>query len=185
MLAKWLGVTLVCAGLAACGTGHATFDVDVYSWLKGSTNDTIFYGAPPGLGNVTVSNTPQKLDLLPGAGSSFVDTVRIQGTMDLRNQSGSGSVALQIYLAADSAGTYASTAALFSPAPQANVSNTNTSTITLAIPNLSATLDSLFTSSQVWVRLAATVSNPGVATLQGKGVLTSLNLHLVVSEKVF
>ncbi|HUK21443.1 MAG TPA: hypothetical protein VLV45_07785 [Gemmatimonadales bacterium] len=185
MFSKWLGVTLVCAGLAACGTGHATFDVDVYSWLEGSTNDTIPYGAPPGLGTVTISNAPQKLDLLPGAGSSFVDTVRINGTMDARNATGSGSIAFQVYLAADSAGTYAPGAALFNPPPSANVSGANTSVITLTIPNLSQTLDSLFTNSQVWIRLAATVSNPGVSLLQGKAVLTSLNLHLVVSEKVF
>jgi hypothetical protein len=186
MYAKWLGMTLVAASLlTGCGTGNATFDVDVYSWLNGTTNDTLAYGPLPGPGTVTINNTPQKLSLLPGVGSSFVDTVRVTGMVDLRNQTGSGSVALQIYLAADSAGTSSPSAAVFSPAPSATVNGSNTSVLLLSIPNLSAQLDSLFTKSEVWVKLAATVTNSGIAPLQGKAVLTGLQLHVVVNDKIF
>ncbi len=186
MIGKWIGVSLVAtAMLAGCGQGTVGFDVDLYSWLTGASKDTIPYAAPPGASNLAVSNTPQKISLLPGVGSSLVDTVRITGTMDLRNQSGSGTLGLQMYLAADSAGTYAASAGVFNPLPSASVSGTNTSVLTLTIPNLSARLDSLFTASTIWVRMVASVSNPGLTLLQGKAVLTGLQLRLVVQDKLF
>jgi hypothetical protein len=186
MVGKWLGVSFVAAVLVAgCGQGTAGFDVDLYSFLTGAGKDTIPYAAPPGASNLVVSNPPQKVSLLPGLGSSFIDTARITGTMDLRNQLGSGTLGLQIYLAADSAGTYAASAAVFNPVPSAAISGTNTSVLTFGIPNLTGQLDSLFTSSSLWVRLEASVSNPGLTLLQGKAVLTGLELRLVVRDKLF
>src|SRR2546430_11874390 len=45
MKAKWLGVALGCAvlagGAAGCGQGRAIFNVDVYSFLKGTGRDTL------------------------------------------------------------------------------------------------------------------------------------------------
>lgn len=185
MVGKWVRLSLVAAALAAgCGQGTLGFDVDVYSWLKGTGKDTLPYAAPAAT-SIDTANTPQKISLLPGAGSSFVDTVRISGTMDLINQSGAGTLALQIYLAADSAGTYSASAGVFNPKPSASVSGTNTSVLTFAVPNLAARLDSLFTKSEVWVRLQASVSNPGVTTLQGKAVLSGLQVRAVVQDKLF
>ena len=153
MVGKWLGVSVVAAVLVAgCGQGNIGFDIDLYSFLTGAGKDTIPYAALPST-SINASNAPQKVNLGPGLGSSLVDTVRLSGTMDLRNQTGTGTVALQIYLAADSVGTLAPNAALFNPAPSAAVSGTNTSVLTFTIPNLTARLDSLFTSSAIWVRM--------------------------------
>ncbi len=188
MKARWLGSALTAAALVAgCGQGRAIFNVDVYSWLKGSTNDTVPYAAPPLASSFAASNTPQKISLVPGAGSSFVDTVKVTGTADFRNQSGGpGTIAFQVYLASDSAGTYAATRdSMFNPAPSATVSGANTTSIAFGVPNLSPSGDSLFTKSEVWVRIVATVSNSGATLMQGKAVLTGLLLRVVVQDKIF
>jgi hypothetical protein len=186
MVGKWLGVSVVAAVLVAgCGQGTAGFDVDLYSFLTGAGNNAIPYFALPNT-SISAANTATKVNLLPGLGSSLVDTVRISGTMDLRNQTGSGTVGLQIFLAADSAGTSAASAAVFNPVPSAAVSGANTSVLTFTIPNLTGQLDSLFTKSSIWVRMQASVSNPSLTTsVQGTAVLTGLQLRLVVQDKVF
>src|SRR2546429_9536313 len=104
MKAKWLGLALVSAAVAAgCGEGRAIFNVDVYSFLKGTGRDTVPYLVPPGLSG-SGSSTPQKINL-PGAGSSIVDSVRALGTSDLINATGSGSPGPQGVLAPRSART--------------------------------------------------------------------------------
>src|SRR5438132_10928301 len=103
MKAKWLGLALVSAAVAAgCGEGRAIFNVDVYSFLKGTGRDTVPYLVPPGLSG-SGSSTPQKINL-PGAGSSIVDSVRALGPIDLIKATGPGSLGLQVFLARDSAG---------------------------------------------------------------------------------
>ena len=104
MKAKWLGAALWCVVLAGCGQGRAIFNVDVHSFLKGTGSDTVPYFLPPGISGDTAS-TPQKVNL-PGVGSSIVDSVRAFGTIDLRNATGSGSIGLQVYLAAGSDNEY-------------------------------------------------------------------------------
>ena len=146
MKAKWLGLALVSAAVAAgCGEGRAIFNVDVYSFLKGTGRDTVPYLVPPGLSGSGTS-TPQKINL-PGAGSSIVDSVRALGTIDLINATGSGSLGLQVFLAADSAGTY-NPAALAITVPTKNVSPATTTPDTIR-GDLSAALDTLFTKSQL------------------------------------
>src|SRR2546425_10996430 len=104
MKAKWLGLALASAAVAAgCGEGRAIFNVDVYSFLKGTGRDTVPYLVPPGLSGSGTS-TPQKINL-PGAGSSIVDSVRALGTIDLINATGSGSLRPQGVLPADPART--------------------------------------------------------------------------------
>src|SRR3989449_3257259 len=173
MKAKWLGLALVSAAVAVgCGEGRAIFNVDVYSFLKGTGSDTVPYFVPPGP-PVSGASTPRKINL-PGAGSSIVDTVRAFGTVDLRNATGSGTIGLQVYLAADSASTY-NAAAVAINVPTKGVSGANIVPDTIRA-DLSAAFDSLFTKSQLWIRFAATGSNSGVTLLQGKAVLTSLLL---------
>src|SRR5256886_13429414 len=91
MKAKWHVVALGCAVVAAgCGQGRAIFNVDVYSFLKGTGKDTLrlppdpLPPLPPST-TVTDSVTPIAVNL-PGAGSSIVDTVRLIGTLDVTNQ---------------------------------------------------------------------------------------------------
>ncbi len=183
MKAKLLGVALGCAVVAAgCGQGRAIFNVDVYSFLKGTGSDTVPYFLPPGISGDTAS-TPQKVNL-PGVGSSIVDSVRAFGTIDLRNATGSGSIGLQVYLAADSSGTF-NPSALAITVPTKTVSGT-TVTPDIVQADLTAAFDSLFTKSQLWIRFVANGSaDPGITPLQGKAVLTSLQLTVIISDKFF
>src|SRR5438034_3543430 len=182
MKAKWLGLALVSAAVAAgCGEGRAIFNVDVYSFLKGTGRDTVPYLVPPGLSG-SGSSTPQKINL-PGAGSSIVDSVRALGTIDLINATGSGSLGLQVFLAADSAGTY-NAAALAISVPAKNVSPASTTPDTIR-GDLSAALNALFTKSQLWIRFGASASNAGLTPLQGKAALKSLLLTVIIKDKFF
>src|SRR2546426_12668134 len=86
MKAKWLGLALVSAAVAAgCGEGRAIFNVDVYSFLKGTGRDTVPY-LVPGLSG-SGSSIPQKINL-PGAGSAIVDSVRALRKLELINSTG-------------------------------------------------------------------------------------------------
>ena len=188
MNSKRLGIAVALAGGAvACGQGRAIFNVDIYSFLKGSVKDTVPYAAPPLTPNFTASNTPQKINLVPGLGSSGIDTVKVTGSADLRNQSGGpGTLRFQVYLASDSAGTYAAGRdSMFNPVPSGSVSGATTTPIVFGAPNLSPTGNALFTKSAIWVRIVATVSNPTATLLQGKAVLTGLQLRVVVQDKIF
>lgn len=177
MNAKLVGMMLLTALAAGCGEGRAIFNVDVHSFLKPGGRDTIPYFVPP-LTSATAS-TAQRIDL-PGAGSSLVDTVHAVGTAKFLNTSGSGTIRLQLYVATDSAGTYNPSALAIdlppSPVPGPDV------TINA---DLSSAVNSVFTQSVLWARLAAGGTNPGATPLQGKMVLTSLNLRVVVQDKIF
>ncbi len=114
----WLAGLGGLAGLlAGCGSGSLVVNVDVYSFLKGTGQDTVVYAIPPNTSNTVASSTPQKVST-PGAGSSLVDSVLIFGTLNLQNQSGTGTLGLQLFIAADSAGTYNPSAAGLTVAPK-------------------------------------------------------------------
>ena len=184
MKVKWLGVLLLSAAVAAaCGEGRAIFNVDVYSFLQGTGKDTVSYFVPAGV-SASASSAPQKVNL-PGVGSSLVDSVRAFGTADLRNATGAGTIGLQVYLAADSAGTF-NPSALALTVPTKNVSGTSTTADTIR-GDISAALNALFTTSQLWFRFQATASNPppSVTLLQGKAVLSSLLLTVIIEDKFF
>jgi hypothetical protein len=180
MRAKWLWIAALAGSAVGCGQGHAIFNVDVYSFIKGSGQDTIPYFVPPGADSA--SSTPQRIDL-PGAGSSFVDSVIVSGSMNLENQAGAGTIGLQLFLAADSAGTFTS-GALALTVPDAAVSGTATTPDTI-IGRFNAGVIQLFTGSQVWIRFQAKGTNPGLTLLQGNAVLKSLWLTVVINDKLF
>lgn len=184
MRAQWIWVAGLAGLGAGCGGGHAIFNVDVYSFMKGMGHDTIPYFAPPGTSVPPVSIVPQKVSL-PGAGKSLTLSAALQGSANLVNATGSGTIGLQIYLAADSLGTYAPSAAVLNPAVSGSVSPGTTTPVSFAIPDLGATIDSLFTKSALWVRTEATVSNSGATLMQGKAALTSLRVTVVLQDKFF
>src|SRR5947208_8697619 len=100
MKAKWLGVALGCAVVAAgCGQGRAIFNVDVYSFIKGTGSDTRAYAVPPGVSG-SAGTTPRKISL-PGVGSSIVDSVRAFGTLDLTILTASGTTGSKSYFPPD------------------------------------------------------------------------------------
>ncbi len=187
----WIGVALLAAGLAAgCGQGRAIFTVDVYSWLGGSPKDTVHYIVPGTTSNFAVPTPSIKIDLPPGLGSSFIDTVKVTGMADFHNDSGGpGTLAFQVYLASDSLGTFNSATRDSIFAPAVSVSLAAGPNSQLGIPlnanNLSPRGDSLFTKSAIWIRLAATVSNSGGTFMGGRAVLTGLILRVVVEDKLF
>jgi len=176
MKAKWAGMVLLALG-AGCGQGRAIFNVDVLSFLKPTGRDTVPYLVPP-LTSATAS-TVQKISL-PGVGSSIVDTVHAVGTATFINSGGSGTIQLQLYVATDSAGTYNASALAIS-LPASSVPGPD---VTIDA-DLSSAVNSVFTSSQLWARVVAGGTNPGATTLQGKMVLKSLNLRIVVQDKLF
>ena len=168
--------------VAACGPGRAIFNVDVYSFMAGTGKDTIPYLIPPAT-SATVS-TFQKITLPPGFGSSGVDSVRItSGNANLINASGTGTIGFQLFFAADSAGTISAPAALNIPA----TSVTGAQTVPVPISgDLSSAVDSLFTQATVWMRIAATGTNVSLTTaVTGKGVITALQIRIVLRDKIF
>jgi len=181
MRTKLFGALLVAAVAGvACGLGHAILVVDVYSFIKGSGEDTIPYFVPPG--SISASNTPKKISL-PGAAASVVDSVTVFGTLDLRNQTGAGTIGLQLYLAADSAGSYQSSALVLNVPPKP-VSGAATVKDTI-IGRLAPGADSLFRRDEIWFRMQASGTNGGATLMQGAAVLQSLQLTIVVNDKIF
>src|SRR5256885_16044186 len=90
-------------GAAGCGQGRAIFNVDVYSFLKGTGRDTLrlppdpLPPLPPST-TVTDSVTPIAVHL-PGAGSSIVDTVRLLGTLAVTSPTSACPLTYQIFFA--------------------------------------------------------------------------------------
>jgi hypothetical protein len=185
---KFLGMAIVLAAVGvACGQGRVIFNVDVFSWLNGSVNDTVPYAAPP-FASLDTTNAAQKITLVPGLGSSGIDTVKVSGTADVRNQTGGpGTLRLQMYLATDSAGTYgAGKDSLFTTGNTVNLTaGVNTQVLPLNVANLSPSGNALFNKSAIWIRIAARITNSSGAVMQGKIVLTSLNLRVVVQDNIF
>src|SRR6266480_2922893 len=183
MKAKWLGAALGCAVVAAgCGQGRAIFNVDVYSFIKGTGSDTRSYTVPPGVSG-SAGTTPQKISL-PGVGSSIVDSVRAFGTLDLRNATGSGTIGLDVYLATDAISTLNASAKAIT-VPTKTVSGTSTTPDTIRA-DLTTAFNSLFAGTDLWVRFVANGSaDPGITPLQGKAVLTTLQLTVIISDKFF
>lgn len=177
MRVKWLGVMMLAALGAGCGEGNAIFVVDAYSFIQGTGADTVPYFIPPGTADTV--NVPQRISL-PGIGSSIVDSVGVVGVLDLENRTGDGTIGLQLLLSADSAGPY--TLAL-------DVAPTTVSGLgTFPAPiqgKLRPEADSLFAGSELWVQIQATGTNGGLELVEGDGVLKSLVLTVVISDKLF
>jgi hypothetical protein len=180
MRAKWLRVAWLASAVAGCGQGHVIFNVDVYSFIKGTGQDTIPYFVVTGTDSA--SSTPQRIDL-PGVGSSFVDSILVNGKVNFENDSGAGTIGLQMYLAGDSAGTFNSSA-LALTVPDAAVSGNGVTPDTI-VGRLNAAVLQLFTGRQVWVRFQARGTNPGLTLLAGKAVFKTLWLTVVVNDKFF
>jgi hypothetical protein len=191
--AVWLaGLGGLGSFLAACGGGSVIITLDVYSFIKGTGKDTVPYYVPVP-GTLDTASAPQVVRLF-GAGSSIVDSVIIAGTANLVNQTGAGTLAFKLYLAADAAGTRLP-GALALAVPAKAVSGATTVVDTISCPPrpssclLSSSANSLFTKDSVWVRVAVTASNTGTGPLPppfgGTMALSSLRLTVVTKPKLF
>jgi hypothetical protein len=168
--------------VTACGEGRAIFNIDVYSFMAGTGRDTIPYAVLP---FSTASGSKElKINLPPGFGKSSVDSVRItSGGGSLINAGGTGNIGFQLYVAADSLGTFNAGALALSVPP---VTVTGAQTVPVVIfGDLSAAVDSLFTLPAVWIRLAATGTNTGPTLLSGRMAITALQLRVVLKDKIF
>ena len=193
MREKWLCVLWIAALAAlasACGKGEAIFNIDVYSFIKGSGKETVPY-AVLSIGTVDTSSAPQLIRLL-GAGSSLVDSVLLSGSDTVNNQSGSGTLAFKLYLAADSAGTRQPGALALSVAATAVSGTTPRPLDPISCPParptsclLLSSANPLFTKDSVWARIAVTVSNTGGTPFAGQVILRSLTLSVFINDKIF
>jgi len=167
--------------VAACGRGKAIFNVDVYSFMAGTGKDMIPYAILPSTSSS--ASTYQRILLPPGFGGSIVDSVRITtGNANLINSAGTGTIGLQLFFAADSAGTTTAPAALNIPA----TSVSGAQTVPVAISgDLSTAVNSVFTKDTLWMRITATGTNPGLTTLSGKAAITALVIRVVLQDKIF
>lgn len=177
-----VGLVAIGAFAAACGGGHLVFNVDVYSFIKGTGQDTAHYVIPPSL-TVDTGTVPQNVNT-PGAGSSLVDSVLVLASVNLQNTSGTGTIGLQLFVASDSLGTYSPSAAALTLAP-VTVSPGPVVADTVR-GRLLASAESLFTKSHLWFRVAAVGSNASTTTpVVGKMVLTSAILTVWLNAKLF
>ncbi|MGH7606477.1 MAG: hypothetical protein ACREME_03975 [Gemmatimonadales bacterium] len=171
------------AAVAACGEGRAIFNVDVYSFMAGTGNDTVPYIIPVGITD-TVQSPPQKVSLPPGFGNSLVDSVRItNGGANLINTGGTGQIGFQLYIAADSLGAL-SASALAIDIPPTAVNGVETVPVVIT-GDLSPALNSLFTESEIWLSIGAVGSNPGAVPVTGDMALTALQIRVVMQEQIF
>src|SRR5437867_5514022 len=91
MRAKWLWVSALAAAAAGCGEGRAIFNIDVFSFLSNANAETLPYIEPPPTG-VLDTIPVQTVNSIGIGGASIVDTVRLFGSVEFDNTSGTGNL---------------------------------------------------------------------------------------------
>jgi hypothetical protein len=166
----------------ACGEGRVIFNVDVHSFITASGDDTVRY-LFPSIGAVDTSSDAQEITLVEGLGSSVIEEVSATGAVQFRNDSGTVTLGFQLFVAADSAGTYAP-ANLAVDIPPTTLTGLQTITVPISA-NFNQTLEALFTQPTLWFRVVVAGNNSGGTTAGGKMIVTSLNLRVVMQEDLF
>ena len=176
MKPKWTGLAVAAAAVViGCGEGRAIFNVDVFSFMQGSGNDSLHYTVP-GNASANVDNIPVQFNMLGGLGNSSVDSVTLTVGADLDNNTGTGTVSYQIFFAADSASTYLGTPFL---SANGNLTPGNTTSI-----SSSATFsDSLFNQQTIWVGIRLAANNSTATALDGDMHLTALSMRIILRDK--
>ena len=177
MRAKWLCLMALTAAAVGCGEGRAIFDIDVFSFLSGAKADTLPYVGPlpPGFPDTIPVQTVRSLGI---GSSSVVDTVRLIGSVDFVNATGTGSVNFQVYFDTAKSKVYTGTPA-FSVGGAVTPNATTTSPFD--IPDLPTALKPLFLASTVYVGIR--VSPTG--TISGTAKLSALRARVVIQDKIF
>jgi hypothetical protein len=177
MRVKWLCMVALAATAAGCGAGRAIFDIDVFSFLSAAGADTLPYVGPlpPG---VPDRIPPQAIRSLGIGGSSLVDTVRLTGSVDFVNRTGTGNVTFQVYFDTAQTTVYTGTPA-FSVTGAVTPGVTTTSPFD--IPDLPTALKPLFLASTVYVGIRASTTG----TIAGTAKLTALRARIVIQDKIF
>jgi hypothetical protein len=177
MRAKWSCLVALAAVVAGCGQGRAIFDIDVFSFLKAAGADSLPYVGPlpPGFPDRIPVQTVNSLGL---SSASIVDTVRIFGSVDFANSSGTGNVSFQVYFDTVMSTVYSGTPAFSVSGP---VTPGATTTSPFDIPDLPTALKPLFLASTVYVGIRD--STTGV--VQGTAKLSALRARIVIQDKIF
>jgi hypothetical protein len=182
MRAKWLCLVALAAAAAGCGQGRAIFDIDVFSFLSATNADTLAYRGP--LPPLVPDTIPvQTVKSLGIGSSSLVDTVRLIGSVNFVNDSGTGNVTFAVYFDTVKSAVYTGT-------PAFSVSGAVTPGVTTPspfdIPDLPTALKPLFLASTVYVgiRVSATPTPPS-GPVRGTAKLTALRARIVIQDKLF
>ncbi len=176
MRAKWLWVAALAAAAAGCGEGRAIFNIDVYSFLKNANAETLPYVLPPPAGLDTIP--VQTLNSIGIGGASIVDTVRLIGSVEFDNTSGTGNVTFAVYFDTVKTTVYTGT-------PAFNVVGAVTpgsmASSPFDIKDLPTALKPLFLSSTVYVGIQASSTD----AVSGTAKLTALQARIVIKDKIF
>jgi hypothetical protein len=177
MRAKWLCLVALAAAAAGCGEGRAIFDIDVFSFLSAANADQLPYVGPlpPGVPDTIPVQTVNSLGI---GSSSLVDTVRLIGSVDFVNSSGTGSVTFQVYFDSAKSTVYTGAPAFSVSGP---VTPGATTTSPFDIPDLPTALKPLFLASKVYIGIR--VSPTG--TISGTAKLSALRARIVIQDKIF
>ena len=186
---KWLGAALLAVLAAGCGEGHAIFSIDVYSFMTGTGSDTLrvppdpLPGLPPASPPVQDSIIPIGVDLPSAMSSSIVDTVLVNGSLDVTHSTGTGTFSYEVFFSSssDPAVVYAATPALtVGPAPIPG-----TGPVPITSQNIAAVVGDAFKGSGLYVGIRVTMSNTGATNLQATFKLTALQARIVFQDKIF
>ena len=177
MRAKWLWVAALAAAAAGCGEGRAIFNIDVFSFLSNVNADTLPYSGPLPLG-LQDTIPVQTVNSIGIGGSSIVDTVRLTGSVDFVNDTGTGNVHFAVYFDTLKSRVYLGDSA-FSVSGAVTPGMTTPSSFD--IPDLPTALKPLFLASTVYVGIRASVTG----AVQGTAKLRALRARIVIKDKIF
>lgn len=177
MRAKWWWLAALAATAAGCGEGRAIFDIDVFSFLSSAKADTLPYigPLPPGVPDTIPVQTVNSLGI---GSSSLVDTVRLTGSVDFVNATGTGSVLFQVYFDSVKSTVYTGTPAF---SVSGNVTPGATTTSPFAVDLIDPATRQLFLASTIYVGIRASATG----AIQGTAKLRALRARIVVEDKIF
>jgi hypothetical protein len=177
MRAKLLCLVALTAAAAGCGAGRAIFDIDVFSFLSAANADTLPYlgPLPPGVPDTIPVQTVRSLGI---GSSSAVDTVRLIGSVDFVNASGTGSVTFAVYFDSVKSTVYTGTPAFF---VNGAVTPGATTTSPFDVDIIDPAMKRLFLASTIYVGIRASATG----TIQGTAKLSALRARIVIQDKIF
>jgi hypothetical protein len=172
-------VALVAAG---CGQGKLILRIDLLSFLSPGETAGGYGPIPPGIGDSVTVVADRAINLVPGLQDvSVVDHVDLEVVGEFRNQSGSGSGAVRVYLS-DSATDPFTTAPIVVPVTLNGAATDTVSVDVLGDPRIAQ----LFTSKELRLGLrVALAADPGPDPVQGTFVLTRLRAIVTAGQAIF
>lgn len=175
--------SMVALLLVACADGRVIVTVDVVSFIDPADRE-VAYGPIPGGTTGTVRSPVQSFEILEGVGgSTILDSVRVSGSADVDNATGSGTFVVRIY--------FDTLATPYSGPPAIVVNGAvspGQSTVISFDEELSPTARQAFTRPQVFVGVEADFQSTDplpITSLEGAVVVRELLARLVAREDIF